>query len=223
MKWRVRNINLRSKKGYQSDVLFSQHAERHGFSLCGTMEHRAEWSVMSVALTIVSTQCLLIKAELYPVFNRLVDSKFNYSDLCGQRVSQRKSHAGWHGLDSTRLNKCFGKLKTSYCRRLLSSAATSCLDRWNKWWYRALMYSVWLRTGRPGFDPQQRPRIFLLASASKPALGPTQPPVQWVPGVLSLGVKRGRGVILTTHLHVVPRLRMSRSYTSSPPRRLHGV
>jgi hypothetical protein len=33
----------------------------------------------------------------------------------------------------------------------------------------------------------------------RPALGPTQSPVQWVPGVLSQGVKRGRGVTLTTH------------------------
>jgi hypothetical protein len=37
------------------------------------------------------------------------------------------------------------------------------------------------------------------------------------------GVKRGRGVTLTTHPHLVPRLRMSRSYTSSPPVCLHGV
>jgi hypothetical protein len=29
--------------------------------------------------------------------------------------------------------------------------------------------------------------------------GAHQPPVQWVPGVLSPGVKRGRGVTLTTH------------------------
>jgi hypothetical protein len=36
------------------------------------------------------------------------------------------------------------------------------------------------------------------------------------------GVKRGRSVTLTTHLHLVPRSRMSRSYTS-PPKRLHGV
>jgi hypothetical protein len=36
-------------------------------------------------------------------------------------------------------------------------------------------------------------------------LGPTQPPVQWVPGVLSPGVKRGRGVTLTIHPHLVPR------------------
>jgi hypothetical protein len=43
-------------------------------------------------------------------------------------------------------------------------------------------------------------------------------------GVLSPGLKRGRGVTLTTHLHLVPRSRMSRSYTSSPPpQRLHGV
>jgi hypothetical protein len=52
---------------------------------------------------------------------------------------------------------------------------------------------------------------------SRPALGPTQPPVQRVPGILSPGLKRGRGVTLTTHPHVVPRSRMSRSYTSSPP------
>jgi hypothetical protein len=36
-------------------------------------------------------------------------------------------------------------------------------------------------------------------------------------GVLSPGIKRGWGVTLTTHPHLVPRLRMSRSYTSSPP------
>jgi hypothetical protein len=36
-------------------------------------------------------------------------------------------------------------------------------------------------------------------------------------GVLSRGLKRGRGVTLTTHRHLVPRSRMSRSYTSCPP------
>jgi hypothetical protein len=32
--------------------------------------------------------------------------------------------------------------------------------------------------------------IFLFTTASRTALGPTQPPIQWVPEVLSLGVKR---------------------------------
>jgi hypothetical protein len=66
-------------------------------------------------------------------------------------------------------------------------------------------------------------RFLAEASVSRLALGPTQPPVQWVPGVLSPGLKRGRGVTLTTHPHPVPRSKMSRSYTSSPPKRLRGV
>jgi hypothetical protein len=32
--------------------------------------------------------------------------------------------------------------------------------------------------------------IFLLTITSRTVLGPTQPPIQWVPGALSLGVRR---------------------------------
>jgi hypothetical protein len=64
-------------------------------------------------------------------------------------------------------------------------------------------YSVWLRTGRPGDRGSisgTGERIFPLASVSRPALRPTQPPVQWVPGVFSPVVNSGRRVILATHL-----------------------
>jgi len=42
------------------------------------------------------------------------------------------------------------------------------------------------------FDSRQELGIFLFATASRPALGPIQPPIQWVPAVLSPGVKRLR-------------------------------
>jgi hypothetical protein len=48
-------------------------------------------------------------------------------------------------------------------------------------------------------SPAEAKGFFPLASVSRPALGHTQPLVQWVPGVLSPGLKRGRGVTLTTH------------------------
>jgi hypothetical protein len=38
-----------------------------------------------------------------------------------------------------------------------------------------------------GFDSLQGLGIFLFTTASRPALGPTQPPIQWAPGALSLG------------------------------------
>jgi len=50
---------------------------------------------------------------------------------------------------------------------------------------------------------------------SRPALGPTQPPVRWVAG-LSRGVKSGRCVALTTHLLLAPRPWKGNSYTSTP-------
>jgi hypothetical protein len=74
-----------------------------------------------------------------------------------------------------------------------------------------------------GSIPSRRERIFPLASVTIPALGPVQPPVQRVSGVLSPGLKCGRGVTLTTHPYLVSRSRMSRSYTSSPAKRFHGV
>jgi hypothetical protein len=41
-----------------------------------------------------------------------------------------------------------------------------------------------------GFDSRRGLGIFVLTTLSRTALGPTQPPIQWVRGALSLGVKR---------------------------------
>jgi hypothetical protein len=53
-------------------------------------------------------------------------------------------------------------------------------------------YSDWLRVGRPRGRSSSPGRVknFLFSTSSRPALGSTQPPIQWVPGALSLGVKR---------------------------------
>jgi hypothetical protein len=75
---------------------------------------------------------------------------------------------------------------------------------------------------RDSFSGGGNDRIFLFVTASKTALGPTQPPTQWVPGALTQGVKRlGREAV-----HLPPfgaNVKNAWSYTSTSPVRLHGV
>jgi hypothetical protein len=74
-------------------------------------------------------------------------------------------------------------------------------------------------------DPWQRQRTFPVAFVSRLALRPTQPPIQWVPVVLSPGGKVQLGHEADhspPSSHLVPRSRISKTYTSCPPCRLHG-
>jgi hypothetical protein len=77
-------------------------------------------------------------------------------------------------------------------------------------------------TGVPGFDFRWRLGIFLFATASRPVLGPTQPPIKWVSGIFPRVVKR------PGHEgdHSPPSsadVENTWSYASTPPIRLHGV
>jgi len=51
----------------------------------------------------------------------------------------------------------------------------------------SISISTRLGTGRAGFDSRQGQGFFLFATT---ALGPKEPPIQWVPGATSLQVKR---------------------------------
>jgi hypothetical protein len=52
-------------------------------------------------------------------------------------------------------------------------------------------YSSWLQAGpRNGSMSSGRVKDFLFSTSSRQALGPTQPPIQWVPGALSPEVKQ---------------------------------
>jgi hypothetical protein len=73
-----------------------------------------------------------------------------------------------------------------------------------------------------GFESRQRLEIFLFITAPRPAPRPTQPPNQWLPGAVSLGVKwPGRKAE-----HSPPSSAEVKNvwrYTSTLPIRLHGV
>jgi hypothetical protein len=76
--------------------------------------------------------------------------------------------------------------------------------------------------GYLGFDSRWGLGIFLFVTLSRTALGPTQPPLQLVPGALSLEVKRpGREADHSTPSSA--EAKNAWSYTSTPPIYIHGV
>jgi hypothetical protein len=85
-------------------------------------------------------------------------------------------------------------------------------------------YSDWLRVGRPRGRSSSPGGVknFLFSTLSRSALGPTRPPIQWLPAGFSPGVKRpGR-----ESGHSPPggaEIKEIRIYTSTTPIRFHGV
>jgi hypothetical protein len=71
-------------------------------------------------------------------------------------------------------------------------------------------------------ESRHRLGVFLFSTVSRPALGPNQPPVQWVPGALTLGVKRP--VREADHSPASSaEVKSAWMYNSIPSLRLHGV
>jgi hypothetical protein len=108
-------------------------------------------------------------------------------------------------------------INLSLCTLFSQCVRSSFTPIQNKWQYYVFLYfSLYLHRqrspvstiGRPGDRgsiPGRGERIFPLTSVSRPSPWLIQPPVQWVPGVLSPVVKRDWGVTLTTHPHLVSR------------------
>jgi hypothetical protein len=81
---------------------------------------------------------------------------------------------------------------------------------------------MYVQHGRSGFDSRRVLGNFLFDTMSIAALGPTQPLIQWVPGALSLGVKRqGREADYSPQSSA--EFKNAWGYISTPAIRLHGV
>jgi hypothetical protein len=66
------------------------------------------------------------------------------------------------------------------------------------------------QAGWPGFNSQQGKKRFLLFRASRPALRPTEPPIQWGLEFFPQG-KNSLGMKQSTSLHLVPKSRATPS------------
>jgi hypothetical protein len=73
-----------------------------------------------------------------------------------------------------------------------------------------------------GSSPEGGLGIYLYTSVSRPALGLNQLPSQWVPGTLSLGMKRP-GREADNSAPSSAEVKNVWGYTSTPPTRLYGV
>jgi hypothetical protein len=102
-----------------------------------------------------------------------------------------------------------------YCNRIFPYKIRKLLYKFN------ISYTLFT-IGILGFDSWRGLGNFLVTTVSRTALGATQPPIQWVPRALSLGVKRPGREADHSPLSSTE-IKNSWSYTSTSPARLHGV
>jgi hypothetical protein len=87
----------------------------------------------------------------------------------------------------------------------------------------AQWYSARLRAGWSVFESRQGLGIFLFTTVFRPALGPTQPPIQWIPGAHSLGGGRVKQQGREADHSPPSSAKTAWSYTSTSPVRRHDV
>jgi hypothetical protein len=98
------------------------------------------------------------------------------------------------------------------------------MKRLERGYWKVLLLSDWPRAGRPRRRSWSSGRVknFLFSTASRLTLGSTQPPIEWVPGILSPGVKQpGREAN-----HSPPtsaQVKKNEDLYIHSPTRLHGV
>jgi hypothetical protein len=112
-------------------------------------------------------------------------------------------------------------LTTPY-RKIKKKLIMKCHTGPRNWWWFLWTRSTGWTIGVLGFYSWRRLGIFLFTTASRTALGPTHPPIQWIPGAPSLGVKR-QGIEADHSPPPSAEVKNAWSYTSTPPIRLHGV
>jgi hypothetical protein len=111
----------------------------------------------------------------------------------------------------------FHRLHTSHCNVITKTPVIKVCSFFPKVQAGVAQSVQWLGYGlddRVWF--QARAGILFFATAFRPALGPTQPPIQWVPGALSLGVKRPRREADHSSTSIAE-VKNARTYTSTPP------
>jgi hypothetical protein len=122
---------------------------------------------------------LNIPVTVHNLHGRRDSSKYSYVQTAGEFIFTSNIKKKVFGSRNTRqASKQLNKPRTQATRSRDISVG---IARWATGWMIGVLGFVF-RGGGLG--------ISLFTTASITALGPTQPPVQWIPGALSLGVKR---------------------------------
>jgi len=102
---------------------------------------------------------------------------------CSEESSEEHSNSRWCSLAHAR------KLRLRKVYEALNSISDDALQKNRESNSLNVLWAMGWTIGVLGFDSRQAVGIFLFTTAFRTALGPTQPPIQLVPGALSLGVK----------------------------------